>query len=273
MLIITGLGALMVNSDTLASRERAAAPSAVLRETPTSGSATVGKLVSVAVSLTVSGDSTNAVEADVTYAVSQMKFVSATVNQAAWGLTVEKTGAAGKVRIAVGSFTPRTGTQAVATVTFRALRTGSFRFGIGATSAVMSATTNQNILRQPVTSTSVTNFAVCAAADSHPTVRDALTGVAGRACNSDESIAPLHARNELICSYEIARGNGQVVVTHLLRNGVLVLSTSSKYHAPSGHSYWWLDYKKEPSIDPSTYRCDVTLNGRLAASKSFAVSG
>jgi hypothetical protein len=102
--------------------------------------------VTVSVAMTVSGDSVNAVEADVTYAVSQMKFVSAKVDTTVWGITASKSGAAGKVRIGVGSTTPRTGTVQIATVTFTALKTGSYRFGIGQTSSIISATTNTDLL-------------------------------------------------------------------------------------------------------------------------------
>ena len=130
----------------LAAQNIAVSPAAVLHEAPIAGRATAGATVNVSVAMTVSGDSVNAVEADVTYAVSQMKFVSVQVNHTVWPITVSAHGAAGKVRIGVGSTTPRTGTQQVATVTFKALRTGSYRFGIGQTSAVVSASTNTDLL-------------------------------------------------------------------------------------------------------------------------------
>ena len=145
-LLLAGLIAAVLVSGPLAGRSAAAAPTAVLHETPTSGGTSAGATVTVSVAMTVSGDSVNAVEADVTYAVSQMKFVSAKVDTTVWGITASKSGAAGKVRIGVGSTTPRTGTVQIATVTFTALKTGSYRFGIGQTSSVISATTNTELL-------------------------------------------------------------------------------------------------------------------------------
>ena len=145
-LLLAGLIAAVLASGPLAGRSAAAAPTAVLHETPTSGGTSAGATVTVSVAMTVSGDTVNAVEADVTYAVSQMKFLSAKVDTTVWGITASKSGAAGKVRIAVGSTTPRTGTVQIATVTFTALKTGSYRFGIGQTSSVVSATTDTDLL-------------------------------------------------------------------------------------------------------------------------------
>ncbi len=263
----------------------AATPSAVLHETPRSGTSTRGKLITVKVSTTVSADSANAVEADVTYAVSQMQYVSATVDQSVWGITAQKTGAAGKVRIAVGSRTPRTGTVAVATVTFRSLKTGSFRFGIGKTSAVMSATTNTNILIHTGTTSpppkpappDVPQLMVCPSSDTHVIGTAQANGAPVLECNQDWVGRSVSPGIDMTCSAIIPKVTGEPPAwgTPSADGGAelylqtdptgLNSATRLGFTDPSGTGHMSVTYAWNPAITTTNYGCWILYKKKLAA--------
>jgi hypothetical protein len=137
---------------------------------PSSGNVIEGNNVDVAVRMDSGTDPVNAVQANLTYDPTKLQFVSISAAGSAFGLEAQSAGGAGTVSIAratSGGAAPVTGDQLVATVTFKALVSGTtadVAFGSG--SAVVNSDTNSNIL---VSSAGAT-FDLVAAATPTPTL-------------------------------------------------------------------------------------------------------
>jgi hypothetical protein len=85
---------------------------------------------------------TNAVAAVLNYPKAALTFETVTVNSATWGIPAEAVGGDGLVNVQVGTLTPVSGDQLVATVSFKAMRSASVRFD-QSSSGVVDASTNQ----------------------------------------------------------------------------------------------------------------------------------
>jgi hypothetical protein len=125
------------------------APDAVLYVAPATIHAKPGSSVTVAARITVSGDTANAVAAIIEYSPAMLTYLGSEINSAVWDVTAAQSATAGKVDIEVGTTTPVTGDQLVATVTFAVVAAGDIPISIADTSAVVSSTTNTDLLRHP----------------------------------------------------------------------------------------------------------------------------
>lgn len=124
-----------------------AAGSATLYLSPSSGSVAKGSNLVVKVYEDSGSTAVNAVQANLTYATSQLTYVSYS-SSSAFSIEAENpSGNTGSLRFARGSISPRTGAQLVVTITFRAAAssgTASVNFASG--SQVISSSDNMNIL-------------------------------------------------------------------------------------------------------------------------------
>lgn len=101
-----------------------AAGTATLTLTPASQSLTLGSNLTVTITEN-STDSVNAVQADLTYDSTRLQFSSIDTTTSDFDLIAQNTGGNGKVNIAVGSTTSKTGSRIVAKVTFVTKATGA----------------------------------------------------------------------------------------------------------------------------------------------------
>jgi hypothetical protein len=124
----------------------ATGPAATLFMDPHSVTVAPGATVTVDVRVSIEDDSANAVQADIAYPESLLSYVSTSVNAATWGVTASTAGGSGLVSVQVGATAPVTGDQRVATVTFTGTAAGTATLSFAASSAVLSATTNTNLL-------------------------------------------------------------------------------------------------------------------------------
>ena len=129
-----------------AERLRAAGASAALSVDPSNLTVARGDTFTVRMRLTNPGDPVNAVEADLAYPASVLRYDRTEVNDSAWGITAANTGASGKVSVQVGSLTPVSGDQLIASVTFIATASGTACVSFASTSAVADAATSEDVL-------------------------------------------------------------------------------------------------------------------------------
>jgi hypothetical protein len=141
------MSALPVNASRAGGLVRAAGTPAALRLTPASATVERGQTLTIDVRLdTGDGEAVNALEADLSYSATILDYQSTHINGTVWGITASSTGGDGKVSIQVGSTTPVSGDQLVATVTFTAAAAGDANIAFASTSAAVGATTNTNVL-------------------------------------------------------------------------------------------------------------------------------
>lgn len=139
---IVGLAMAVALSSATAS---SASPGAGLTLTPVNVKGAPASTVQVVVNVTVDGDSANAVEADINYPAG-LEFQGITVNSDVWGVTASATGGNGFVSVVVGTADEITGTHRVATISFTIADSGDHVLALANSSAVVSATTNANLL-------------------------------------------------------------------------------------------------------------------------------
>jgi Cohesin domain len=124
-----------------------AAGPASLYFSPSSGSKNAGQSLAVQVYANTGGQSVNAVQIDFTYPASKLSYVSVDGTGSAFGIAASNTSGNGTVSFARGNISAVTGTVLVGTVNFTVLSSaGTATLAWLNSSAVVSATTNQNIV-------------------------------------------------------------------------------------------------------------------------------
>ncbi len=108
-------------------------------------------------------DPVNSVQANLSYS-STLSFVSSTGNTAAWPIEAQNTGSNGLVQIGRGTTNPVTGSQLVATVTFKAANAGSAQVAFASGSAIIKASDNTP---EPSTNTGA-SYTITSVAPSTP---------------------------------------------------------------------------------------------------------
>jgi hypothetical protein len=108
----------------------------------------------VDVRVNISDTTANAVAAKLDYSVDTLAYVGGTVNSGVWGVTATNTGGQGSIDIEVGTFTRVSGDQLVASLVFKVTAEGTTSLTFDAGSAVVDATTNENLLPAGEVSTS-----------------------------------------------------------------------------------------------------------------------
>jgi hypothetical protein len=145
-----------------------AAGSATLYLTPASGTYNIGSSVNVQIWANTGTDSSNAVEADLSYPQAQLQFVSIDGTGSAFGIAAAGSGGSGSVTIArgvTGGQPPVTGAVLVATVKFNVIASGSAPITFKNSSAIVRASDSTNILNTTVGAT----YTIAAAATPTPT--------------------------------------------------------------------------------------------------------
>jgi hypothetical protein len=112
---------------------------------PASGSHSAGSTFTVQIKENSYTDMVNAVQADLTYPTAKLQFVSTSLSGTAFGVTASNSGGGGNVSIALGTITAVSGDKLIATVTFKALASGTASVTFKNSSAVLSSTTNTNV--------------------------------------------------------------------------------------------------------------------------------
>ena len=134
--------------NTSAARDGSSASAAGLSSmtlTPSARSVNAGDTVTVQVDLDA-GQPTNAVEAQLVYPTDRFAYVDTQLNTNTWGADGGVTAVDGTVDVDAGSSAVPAGQQHLATVTFRALSSGSVPIVLGGLSSVISAATNAETL-------------------------------------------------------------------------------------------------------------------------------
>jgi hypothetical protein len=124
-----------------------AAPNLTL--SPASSSVAPGSTLSVQVWADTSTQQVNAVQANLTYPIDKLNFVSIDSANSAFGVAAEGTGGNGTVNIARGSTTPLSGKLLIATVNFTPLAhkgKSSAIVSFTTDSVLLSSTTNNDVL-------------------------------------------------------------------------------------------------------------------------------
>ncbi len=175
---------------------------------PGSGTQNVGSNFTVVIHENSGTTPINAVEADLTYDQAKLQFVSIDTSTSAFDLAAVGTGGAGSIKIArAKSVTNLTGDQIVASITFKAIATGTAAVTFDATSALVNPTTTppSNVL-------AVTNPGSYTIADTTaPTVPSGLT-------------AGAKTVTSLAFSWTASTDNVGVTAYKVFRNGVLINS-------------------------------------------------
>jgi hypothetical protein len=126
--------------------------SASLTITPTSGSYANGQVVTLTIYVNSGNYSINAVESDLIYNPSFLTFGSISTSTGAFSITAAASGSNGLVNIAVGSTTPVTGSQIVATVTFTTIGpVSSTPIKLASSSSIVRSSDNRNIWNGNIT--------------------------------------------------------------------------------------------------------------------------
>lgn len=125
--------------------------------TPGSLTGGVGSNVSVSVRTNITSDTVNAVQANLAYPADKLDFVSINAASSPFNIQAESTGGGGTVRIARGIVgTGISGDRLIAVVTFKVKQnTGTAAIGFAGDSAIVSGTSNSNVL-SGTTGTTVT---------------------------------------------------------------------------------------------------------------------
>lgn len=114
---------------------------------PASSNVANGNTVTTEVWVDTLNQSVNAVEADLSYPVDKLQFVSVDDTSSAFSIAAQTTGDAGKVVIARGTTTPVSGKQLVAKVTFKAIAaSGQAPVAVLTNSQALSSSDNTNVL-------------------------------------------------------------------------------------------------------------------------------
>ena len=113
-----------------------AAGSASFTVSPSSGSYHVGDTVNFSISETsTAGDNVDAVEADLTYNASQLQYQSTSLT-GPFTICAKNSGGGGSVNLACASSSTVSGTQLIATITFKVLATGTATISMASTSDI-----------------------------------------------------------------------------------------------------------------------------------------
>jgi Cohesin domain len=115
----------------------AAAGNASFALSPASGSYKVGDNVTVKITENSGTEAVNAVEADLVYDKAVLQFVSIDAGASAFAIAAPTTAGGGVVNIPRGSMTALTGTQTVASVTFKVIGTGTTAIRFAGTSGII----------------------------------------------------------------------------------------------------------------------------------------
>jgi hypothetical protein len=119
--------------------------SAQIELSPASGSYPAGTNVDVQVRVSTSA-TTNAVQAVISYPADKLQYTSIDATGSAFDVAANSSGGGGTVTIVRGHIGGLTGTLLLATIKFAVLKSGSADIAIGSGSAVVSSTTNTNLL-------------------------------------------------------------------------------------------------------------------------------
>jgi len=110
--------------------------------TPATKSYNVGDSFDVAVYGDSGVDTLNAVQANLSYPTDKLDYVKAVTNQAVWPIVAENTASGGVVRIGLGTQTPVSGKQLIATVTFKAKAAGTVQIAFVTGTGMIRSTDN-----------------------------------------------------------------------------------------------------------------------------------
>ncbi len=115
----------------------------------TQPAAALGSTITADVWVNSSSESINAIQADLSYPVDKLQFVSIDGTSSAFSVQAQADGADGKVSIARGTIKPVTGKQEVAKVIFKVIAaSGDATVSINDSSSVLRSSDNGNILNK-----------------------------------------------------------------------------------------------------------------------------
>lgn len=145
------------------------ANAATLYFQPSAVSAKVGETVTVTVMVNTAGEAVNALSAYAAYPTATLQALGVNTAASAFTLVAEKQLSAGQLKLSAGQPSPGVnGVYEVATLTFKALAQGSVTLQLSDSSAVLSNSTNQDVLTSKGAAT-IAITAPAAAATPAPT--------------------------------------------------------------------------------------------------------
>lgn len=115
---------------------------------PSTTTANVGDVVVLQIRANSGTEPVNAVQASLTYPATVLEFVALDTSQSAFAIEAQSSQTTGSVTVvrAVSGGAELTGEQPVATISFRVIQKAEATIQFDATTALVSASTNQNIL-------------------------------------------------------------------------------------------------------------------------------
>jgi hypothetical protein len=146
--LLSVLFAVSANAAPAAAPRATATPTgASLTLSPTTKTVRVGQTIDITIKVDSRITPINAVQANLSFPATKFACSSITVNGTSWPVTAEKTCSNGLVKVAVGSFTPRTGSVVVATVKLKATATGQATVTFADGTDVIDSVNNQSVLK------------------------------------------------------------------------------------------------------------------------------
>lgn len=199
-----------------------AAGSGTMSITPATASVGIGSTVTLTVMADSQTTPVNAVQADLTYDTAKLEYISTNATGSAYGLELESTGGSGKVSIVRainlqpdGTIKPLTGSNKVASVTFKAKAAGTTNVQVATSSVIFNHTDSSNVIANRLGSTI--------------TIADKTAPIA-----PSELVSPSQAVTSVALSWRAATDNVGVSAYRIYRNGAVVGSSSATSYTASG---------------------------------------
>ena len=229
--------ALITSMSTLSSQALAASANLYLGRS--AASVTAGSYITVSVYENSGSEPVNAVQANFSYAPTQLQFISIS-NSSAFSVVAQNSGGGGAVAIARGALPAVSGNQLVASVLFKALvSSGTASLAITGGSSVVSANSNANIM----SSSAGTSFALVAPAPPPPpapkdTTPPTISQVAVTSVTATSAVvtwttsepASSEVDYGLTTGYGLAATDGKLVTSHSMPLQSPMVIAGTTYH-------------------------------------------
>jgi hypothetical protein len=118
---------------------------ATLYLSPASKSVKVNQSFTVAIRVNTGGDKVNTVQANVSYPTDKLNYVSVSYSASSFEIKAQESVSGGLIKIARGTLSPVKGDKLIATLTFKASKTGTAKVNFAAKSKVVDSDTNTPI--------------------------------------------------------------------------------------------------------------------------------
>jgi hypothetical protein len=238
-----------------------AAGSATLTLTPSGGSHDIGSNFTVTIYENSGSETVNSVDVTMTYDQAKLQFVSIDSSSSAFAIAATATGGGGGVNIAKGTVTPVTGSQVVASVTFKALaESGGTTIDFASNSHIVRSTDSSDIWNG---STTGGTYAVTTPA-APPTTTPTTSPASSSGTSTPSSSTTTPAKKTTTTATATPSAAAQAADPSAPIPVAEIASTSQSY---------LVSIKVQDSKGKIVEGATVTLNGKTSLSDSTGVAG